>query len=123
MSYESIITLSVMEKTRISTYNLDGTKQQEHEIPRIITHTKRIINLPKECTLPRGKYHLLLSSGDFPADIQWRQGFSELYLFFKEVMTLIAIIVTTQAGRELWNKTLQKRNLELVSNLGRQVPL
>jgi len=121
MNYEDIITLTIFEgEDRESLHNSDGTKRGENEPPRVIKYTKRIINLPQKCTLERGKYRLLLTPVDSP-DLQWKQGFLELYLFFKEILTMVTVIVTTQAGRELWNKTLRERDLKLISTLGGQL--
>jgi len=52
---------------------------------------------------------------------EWKDGFAELYAFFMDLRDMIQKVVTTQAGRDLWNQALQRRNLQLISTLGRRL--
>ncbi|OLS14556.1 MAG: hypothetical protein RBG13Loki_1839 [Promethearchaeota archaeon CR_4] len=49
----------------------------------------------------------------------WKKGFGELYSFFKDLLEQINEVVTTKAGKDLWNKILHKRDLKVISDLGR----
>ena len=52
---------------------------------------------------------------------EWKEGFGELYTFFKDVMAKVGEIVTREAAQDLWNSLLQKRNMALISKLGKEV--
>ena len=50
---------------------------------------------------------------------EWKRGFEELYTFFQDVMKIIDNIITSTSGEDLWNHLLEKRNMELITKLGR----
>jgi len=85
-----------------------------------------MIALPRTATLEPGRYHILITkNGETPesgmGNPDWKQGFGELYSFFRNMMKMIGAVVTTQTGKEIWNKTLKEQNLGLISELGRSI--
>ncbi len=52
---------------------------------------------------------------------EWKDGFMELYTFFKDVMKDSETILT-EDGQDSWNALLAKRNKVLISKLGKEVP-
>ncbi len=53
----------------------------------------------------------------------WKSGFIELYRFFKDVLEQMDKIVPAQAGRDVWDSILAKRDRKLIGKLRKEANL